>query len=81
MNTIVDTDALVGLFDIRDVHNEEAQRIFEELTRQGINTLLLPTTLSEFTALFANKVSMEEAQRATDKIMHSDSPQCPSTPR
>jgi hypothetical protein len=35
MNTIVDSDALVGLFDIKDLHNKEAQRILEELNRES----------------------------------------------
>jgi len=70
MNTIIDTDALVGLFDIKDVHSKEAQRILEELKRQQINTVVLPTTLAEFTALFAYRVNMREAQDATDKIIN-----------
>ncbi len=64
MNTIVDTDALVGLFNTRDVHNKEASRIFEELNKRGVTTLILPTTLSEFAALFADEVGMKERLEA-----------------
>jgi predicted nucleic-acid-binding protein len=39
------------------------------LKRQQINTLVLPTTLTEFTALFAYKVNMREAQDTTNKII------------
>ena len=74
MNTIIDTDALVGLFDIKDVHSKAAQRILEELKRQQINTLVLPTTLTEFTALFAYRVNMREAQDATDRIINVGTP-------
>ncbi len=69
MNTIIDSDALLGLFDITDIRNKEAQRLLEELKRQQINTLVLPTTLTEFTALFAYKISMKAAQQATDEII------------
>src|SRR6266480_826246 len=69
MDTIVDTDALVGLFNTRDAHNKEASRIFEELNKRGVTTLILPTTLSEFAALFADDVGMKEAHEATDKII------------
>ncbi len=69
MNTIIDSDALLGLFDITDIRNKEAQRLLEELKRQQINTLVLPTTLTEFTALFAYKINMKAAQQATDEII------------
>lgn len=69
MNTIIDTDALVGLFNSGDAHNKEASRIFEELNKRSMATLILPTTLSEFAALFANEIGMKEAQGAIDKII------------
>jgi predicted nucleic acid-binding protein len=71
MNTIVDTDALIGLFDITDAHNKEAQRILEELTRRGINTFILPTTIAEFAAASTGNVGMTKAQEATKKILYS----------
>src|SRR6266550_9499220 len=71
MNTIIDADVLVGLFDTTDAHNKEAQRLLEELTRRGINTLILPTTIGEFAAISTRDVGMKEAQEATSKVLHS----------
>jgi len=72
MNTIVDTDALVGLFNTGDVHNREASRIFEELERRDINTLVLPTTISELAAVFAKDIGMKEAQELIHRVLHSN---------
>jgi len=72
MNTIIDTDALVGLFNAGDIHNREASRIFEELVRLEINTLVLPTTIGEFAAVFAKDFGVKESQGVIHRVLHSD---------
>ena len=71
MNTIVDTDALIGIFNAEDAHNREASRIFEELARRGINILILPTTIGEFASVSTRDVGMKEAQKAAHEILQS----------
>jgi predicted nucleic acid-binding protein len=72
MNTIVDADALVGLFNTGDAHNREASRIFEEIVRRGINTLVLPTTIGELAAVFTKDIGMKEAQEVVHRALNSD---------
>ena len=46
MITVVDTDALLGLFISQDVHHTNALELLERLVLLGADTVILPTTLS-----------------------------------
>ena len=71
MNTIIDTDALLGIFNTKDALHKNAITVAKELKKKGINTLLLPTTLSEFARLASYQIGMEEAQEATETLLNS----------
>ena len=74
MNTIIDTDALLGIFNIKDALHKDATTVAKELKKKGINTLLLPTTLSEFARLASYQIGIKEAQEATEILINSDIP-------
>lgn len=74
MNTLIDTDALLGLFNIDDFHHKNAVLITKKLAKKGVNTLLLPTTLAEFALLASSRIGMKETQRVTNSLTNSTMP-------
>lgn len=74
MNTLIDTDALLGLFNTADPHHKTATALAKKLAKKGVNTLLLPTTLGEFALVASYKIGKRETQKATDQLINSTIP-------
>lgn len=74
MNTLIDTDALLGLFNIGDPHHKTATFLAKRLVKKGINTLLLPTTLGEFALVASYKIGRTETQKAVAYLTKSHIP-------
>ena len=74
MNTIIDTDALLGIFNTKDSLHKDATLLAKNLAKKGINTLILPTTLSEFARLASIYIGVREAQEATKVLTNSGLP-------
>lgn len=74
MNTLIDTDALLGLFNTADSLHKDATDLAKKLAKKGINTLILPTTLSEFARLASYQIGVKEAQEATKTLANSALP-------
>lgn len=74
MNTIVDTDALLGLFNTADPLHKDAAALAKKLAKKGVNTFILPTTLSEFARLASYQIGVKEAQEATKTLANSALP-------
>jgi len=71
MNTLIDTDTLLGLFNISDLLHKKAVKWTKKLAKKGINTLILPTTLCEFALLASSRIGMKETHEATKKLTNS----------
>ncbi len=63
MNTIVDTDALLGIANPQDVHHFHAKEIFVQLEDRRAQIILLPTTLCEFSLLATSRIGMEKTKQ------------------
>lgn len=74
MNTLIDTDVLLGLFNTADPHHKTATLLAKKLVKKGINTLLLPTTLGEFALVASHKIGREETQKVTNLLINSPMP-------
>ena len=72
MISIVDTDALVGLFDKNDALHRRSKRLINSLAEENIDTALLPTTLGEFVTLATIKMGRMQTQNATNELIHSN---------
>ena len=68
MITVVDTDALLGLFIPQDVHHIHALELLERLVHLEAETLILPTTLSEFALLATSRIGMRQTKAAVDEL-------------
>jgi hypothetical protein len=51
MKAIIDTDALIGMFNAHDPLHRRAGVIAKYLSDHNIDTVILPTTLCEFARL------------------------------
>lgn len=74
MNTIIDTDALLGIFNTKDALHKTATSLLKKLKSKGVNTYLLPTTLSEFARLASFQIGIKEAQEASKALLKSGMP-------
>src|SRR3990172_519439 len=72
MNAIVDTDALLGLFNINDTHHIKAVELATHIQNKGISIFILPTTLCEFALLASSRIGMKQAQQAIEALISSD---------
>lgn len=72
MNALIDTDALLGLFNPQDIHHQTAVSLAEKIFATGTNIFILPTTLSEFSLLASSKIGFSQTQRAVSHIVSSD---------
>lgn len=72
MISIVDTDALVGLFDKRDALHRRTKQVVKSLAEKNIDIAILPTTLGEFVTLATIKIGREQTQTTTIELMHLD---------
>ena len=71
MNTLIDTDALLGIFNTADPLHKDATALAKKLAKKEINTLILPTTLSEFARVASYQIGVKEAQEATKILANS----------
>ena len=71
MNIIVDTDALLGLFNAIDALHKSAAMLAEKLTEERANIFLLPTTLAEFALLASSRVGVQQTKTAIDHLTQS----------
>lgn len=74
MNTIIDTDALLGIFNTKDALHKDATTVAKDLKKKGVNTFLLPTTLTEFARLASYQIGAKEAQEAAEILIRSGMP-------
>jgi predicted nucleic acid-binding protein len=66
MTIIVDTDALLALINPADSLHAEAKAILIELHARGAKLALLPTTLSEFALISANRVGLDQTKAVVE---------------
>lgn len=64
MRVIIDTDALLGVFNPTDNHHSKAILITKRLVEKGIDTVILATTLAEFALLATSKMGLKETKQA-----------------
>lgn len=67
--TIVDTDALLALINPTDELHERAVQMAEAVYTNNCTVLLLPTTLSEFAAVSAYQVGVQQTQVVLESLM------------
>lgn len=72
MNAIVDTDALLGLFNTNDASHLKAVALAKLALQRGINFFILPTTLCEFALLASSRIGAKQAQQAVSILTASD---------
>lgn len=58
MVTVIDTDAMLALINPKDALHKKAKAILVALFQENSHFLVLPTTLSEFAQVAANKVGL-----------------------
>lgn len=66
MNILVDSDALLALVNSNDSLHAKAKAFLIEIHKQGGNLIVLPTTLSEFSLVAANKVGLDQAKAVVE---------------
>lgn|SRR3990167_9385782 len=79
MNVIIDTDALLGLFNIKDFHHKKAVEVIKKCVEKGINIFILATTLSEFALLSSYRIGLKQTKKAVSDIASSDYLSCDIT--
>lgn len=72
MKVIVDTDALLGIFNLDDPHHENAIKISAYLKRRGASIFIVPTTIAEFALLASSRIGVPTTRKATHHLIHSD---------
>ena len=68
MIVVVDTDALLGLFDPKDSQLEKADRVAGLLVEKGAEFMIAPTTLGEFALLASSRIGVEKTKDALQRI-------------
>jgi len=71
MNTIVDADALVALFNSTDALHDKAKEDLNKLKSLGYDTLILPTTISEFATVAGKEVGYKKTQTVVKALVNS----------
>jgi len=71
MKVIIDADGLTGIFHNEDAHHSTALVFLERLTIDNASIFLLPTTLAEFSTVFARKINHTTAQEIVNYIMQT----------
>lgn len=64
MKVIIDTDALLGIFNPADSHHSQTVTISKNLAEKNIDTEILTTTLGEFALLATSKIGLKPTQHA-----------------
>lgn len=62
MTILVDTDALIALFDINDALHSKAVALLVKLHTKKAELILLPTTLSEFALVSTNRIGLKQTK-------------------
>ncbi len=68
VNTIIDTDALLGLSNINDVHHGRATTLLRKLRDEDATIFLLHTTLGEFALLASSRIGVKETKNALKRL-------------
>jgi predicted nucleic acid-binding protein len=64
MTTVIDTDALLGLFNPLDEHHARSKAFMERLKEQTCEIVILPTTLGEFALLATSRIILSRTRIA-----------------
>lgn len=72
MNVLIDTDALLGLFNIKDNHHRKAVSLIKKCIAESVNIFILPTTLAEFALLSTYKIGTRQSKKAVSDLVSSD---------
>jgi len=72
MTTIIDTDALLGIFRPKDPHNKASLSLLDKLLERNDEIFLLSTTLAEFALLASSRIGMNETKNSIKRIMASN---------
>ena len=74
MNTILDSDALVGMFYEQDPHYTNANFLIKQTVEQKANIYILPTTLNEFALVASSRIGMAKTHNAISVIRKTNYP-------
>lgn len=72
MKIIVDTDALLGLFNTNDSLHRLSVLTAKKIATKKANIFILPTTLCEFALLASSRIGFKETQKAVELLAGSD---------
>jgi len=72
MTTVIDTDALLGIFRPSDSHHETSLVLLDKLLQRNDEIFLLSTTLAEFALLASSRIGTKETKRSIKRIMASE---------
>lgn len=72
MTTIIDTDALLGIFSPKDPHHKTAITLLDKLVQRNDEIFLLSTTLAEFALLASSRIGVNETKNSIKRIMASE---------
>jgi len=68
MIAIVDTDALIGLFNTEDALHTRSKEVSGRLLENDFQIAILHTTLAEFAAVAGVRIGIEKAKEAVNRL-------------
>jgi predicted nucleic acid-binding protein len=74
MTTVIDTDALLGIFRPGDPHHLTSLALLDKLFQRDDEIFLLSTTLAEFALLASSRIGIKETKKSVKLIMTSNYP-------
>lgn len=69
MNTIIDTDALLGIAYAQDAHYAQATTLLTLFVQKKAEIIILPTTMCEFSLLATSRIGMVKTKEVTQTLM------------
>lgn len=69
MITVIDTDALLALFNSSDSLHKKASGLLLQLSKKKGVTFILPTTLSEFALLASSRIGAYETRQIVHQLI------------
>lgn len=69
MNTIIDTDALLGIANAQDAHYTQATTLLTFFVQEKAEIIILPTTMCEFSLLATSRIGMVKTKEVTQTLM------------
>lgn len=69
MIAIVDTDALLGIANIKDKHHHKATTLAQKFEKIAIDIIILPTVLGEFSLLATSRIGVDQTKKFVRYIM------------